>query len=187
MLQTGTRRPPQVCPVLCCSYNCSPKKWRIRLHFTDPTAAEAKAYGNHLKSSIWAKSAFAHFATQCWTLSSSWGEWLSAEEWKQTKLSGPGSNQGAKPRRNRAAATATGRHRFTVLSIRVVGVNNASNVSGKMMAQLKPTVLRWSKCKRDGWASKFFSFSRRLPSALSLTITPFEKAAEKRARKWKAF
>lgn len=31
-------------------------------------------------------------------------------------------------------------------------------MSGHMMAELKPTVLRWGKCKRDGWVSKLTAF-----------------------------
>lgn len=84
---------------------------------------------------------------------------------KVNKTSRPGQWSGCKTKKNRAVAKATGRQRSTVLSNKSVGINNASSVSGNMMAELKPTVLRWSKCKRDGWISKsLFCSCLLLPS-----------------------
>lgn len=54
----------------------------------------------------------------------------------------PRKRSGCKTKKNRAVATATGRQKFTVFSNTVVGINNASSMSGNTMAELKPTVLR---------------------------------------------
>lgn len=61
---------------------------------------------------------------------------------KANKAFRPRKRSGCKTKKNRAVATATGRQRFTVFSNTVVGINNASSMSGNMMAELKPTVLR---------------------------------------------
>lgn len=104
---------------------------------------------------------------------------------KAHKAFRPAGWPGCKTKKNRAVATATGRQSFTVFSNKVFDINSASSMSGNMVAELKPTVLRWGKCKRG--RMNIQAAFLLLSSASSQTLTPCEKGVVKNARERKAF
>lgn len=118
----GPGRPPQVCPVLC-RYNHSQEILKL-----PKIATEAKLCENHLKTCSFCPTV-QNTVVLCLRL-------------RANKAFRTRKQTGCKTKKNRAVATATGRQRYTVFSNRAVGINNASSVSGHMMAELKPTVLR---------------------------------------------
>lgn len=139
--------PPQVCLVFCQPQSKNSKD-KIALLHLKPSRVKII-----IKSSICLKKQV-HSFSFCHTVLNTvqqLGAMVLCERLKANKAF---RRSGCKTKKNRAAAKATGRQRFTVFGNIAVGINNASSMSGHMMAELKPTVLRWGKCKRDGWVSK---------------------------------